>query len=90
MSAEFIVEVFRNMLSTALAMVLPMLLTAMSVGLVVSLLQAVTSIQEQTLSFVPKLFAVVLVMMFIAFWLIEMIVNFTTEIFNHIGNIAAL
>ncbi len=90
MSTEFIVEIFRNMLSTALAMVLPMLLTAMSVGLSVSLLQAVTSIQEQTLSFVPKLFAVVLVMMFVAFWLIELIVNFTTEIFNHIGNIGAI
>jgi flagellar biosynthetic protein FliQ len=82
MSAEMTVELFRAMLTTALTMVLPMLLTAMVVGLVISLLQAVTSIQEQTLSFVPKLLAVVIVIMVIAFWLIETITGFTIEMFN--------
>jgi flagellar biosynthesis protein FliQ len=88
MSAEFTVEVFRAMLTTALVMVLPMLLTAMVIGLGISLLQAVTSIQEQTLSFVPKLVGVVLVMMLIAFWLIEKILSFTTEMFNRVAGMA--
>lgn len=76
------------MLTTALSMVLPMLLTAMAVGLVISLFQAVTSIQEQTLAFVPKLVAVVLVMMLLAFWLIEKIMAFTVEMFNRMPNMS--
>jgi len=88
MSAELTVEIFRTMLSTSLMMVLPMLLTAMAVGLAISLLQAVTSIQEQTLSFVPKLVSVVGVMMVLAFWLIETIVSFTLEMFNRMPGMA--
>ena len=76
------VEVFRMMLTTALLMVAPMLLTAMAIGLVISLVQAVTSIQEQTLSFVPKLLSVAFVLMFLAYQLIEQIVDFTNEIFQ--------
>lgn len=76
------------MLTTALSMVLPMLLTAMVVGLAISLFQAVTSIQEQTLAFVPKLVAVVLVMMLLAFWLIERIMAFTLEMFNRMPNMS--
>jgi flagellar biosynthetic protein FliQ len=87
MSAEMAVEVFRVMLTTCLVMVAPMLATAMAVGLVVSLLQAVTSIQEQTLAFVPKLVAVAGVLMFSAYWLIEQIVGYTQDIFNRISNI---
>jgi flagellar biosynthetic protein FliQ len=89
MTAEFAVEVFRSMLTIALIMVMPLLATALFVGLVISLLQAVTSIQEQTLSFVPKLIAVVVVMMFIAFWLVEKILTFTIEIFNRMAGMAA-
>lgn len=88
MSAEYVVELFRTMLTTALIMVLPMLLTALVIGLIVSLLQAVTSIQEQTLSFVPKLFGTVLVIMLIAFWLIEKMVTFTVEMFNRMSTMA--
>jgi flagellar biosynthetic protein FliQ len=87
MSAEMTVELFRTMLTTAIVMVLPLLLTGMVVGLAISLLQAVTSIQEQTLSFVPKLLAVVFVMMLTAFWLIEQITAFTTEMFNRLSTI---
>jgi flagellar biosynthetic protein FliQ len=88
MSVEFAVELFRELLKTSLIMVLPMLLMAMVVGVVVSLLQAVTSIQEQTLAFVPKLIAVVLLMMFIAYWLIEVMTTFTTEIFNRLPGVS--
>lgn len=87
MSLEFTIEIFREMLTVALLMVTPMLATALSVGVTVSLLQAVTSIQEQTLSFVPKLFAVVAVMMVSAFWLAEQIIVFTTETFERISSI---
>lgn len=89
MSAEYAIEIFRTMLTTSLVMVTPMLFTAMVVGLIVSLLQAITSLQEQTLSFVPKLFAVVGVLMFLAFWLVEKILTFTIEIFNRIASMGA-
>ena len=79
------VEVFRLMLTTALILVAPMLLTAMFVGVIISLLQAVTSIQEQTLAFVPKLLAVSLVLMFAAYTLIEQIMFFAEDMFRRIG-----
>lgn len=86
MSSEMAVEVFRQMLTTSLLIVAPMLITAMLVGVVISLLQAVTSIQEQTLSFVPKLVAVSLVLMFFAYNLIEKVVQFTEDMFSRFGN----
>jgi flagellar biosynthesis protein FliQ len=87
MSAEMAVEIFRLMLTKCLVIVAPMLATAMAVGLVISLVQAVTSIQEQTLAFVPKLIAVAAVLMFSAYWLIEQMLVFTQDIFNRISNV---
>jgi len=87
MTTEMAVEVFRLMLVTALVLVAPMLLAGMIVGVVVALFQALTSIQEQTLSFVPKLIAVSFVMMFLAYNLIERISSFTEDIFQRMGGI---
>tara|TARA_B110000003_G_scaffold276100_1_gene320887 strand:+ start:1184 stop:1453 length:270 start_codon:yes stop_codon:yes gene_type:complete len=87
MSAEMAVEIFRVMLTKCLLIVTPMLATAMVVGLLISLLQAVTSIQEQTLAFVPKLVAVAAVLMYSAYWLIEQMLIFTQDIFNRMSNI---
>jgi len=87
MNADYAVELFREMLKTALVLVLPMLIVAMVVGLIVSLIQAVTSIQEQTLAFVPKLVSVVVLMMFIAYWLLQVIMSFTFEIFNRLPTV---
>ncbi|MFP4260215.1 MAG: flagellar biosynthetic protein FliQ [Opitutales bacterium] len=85
MSTEMAVEVFRLMLMTALIVVAPMLLTAMFIGVIVSLFQAVTSIQEQTLSFVPKLVGVSLVLMFFAYNLIEKVTFFAEDMFQRIA-----
>ena len=85
MTTEMAVEVFRLMLVTALTVVAPMLLTAMFVGVIVSLFQAVTSIQEQTLSFVPKLVSVSMVLMFFAYNLIEKITFFAEDMFQRIA-----
>ncbi len=84
MNVEFAVELLRELLKTSLIMVLPMLLVAMFVGIVASLLQAVTSIQEQTLAFVPKLIAVVVLMIFLSYWLVEVITRFTLEVFGRL------
>jgi flagellar biosynthetic protein FliQ len=77
MNVEAAIEVFRFTITQALMLVAPILLTAMSVGLVVSLIQAVTSLQEQTLTFVPKLLGVGAVMLISASWFVRTLMEFT-------------
>ena len=65
----------------------PVLLTAMIVGLVISLLQAVTQIQEQTLSFVPKMIATFIAIALTAGWVASSLYTFAVEVFKYISNI---
>jgi len=65
----------------------PVLLTAMIVGLVISLLQAITQIQEQTLSFVPKMVATFIVIALTAGWVASSLYTFAVEVFKYISNI---
>jgi flagellar biosynthesis protein FliQ len=78
MNAEQAVEILRALVTTSLLAVGPILGAAITVGVVVSLLQSVTSIQEQTLSFVPKLVAIALVLAFFAPWILRTLMQFTT------------
>jgi len=64
----------------------PILLVGMAVGLVISILQAVTQIQEMTLSFVPKLIAVFIALIALAPWMMEVMLKFTSDIFTNIPN----
>lgn len=65
----------------------PILLTSMIVGLIISLLQAVTQIQEQTLSFVPKMVFTFIVIALAATWIGNSLYSFAIEIFKYISNI---
>ncbi|MBC2595020.1 flagellar type III secretion system protein FliQ [Ruficoccus amylovorans] len=85
MGIEAAVELLQATFYTALVMVAPLLFTAMAVGLLISVVQAATSLQEQTLSFVPKLLAVVGVMLFTAYWTIEKILAFTQAMFDRVA-----
>lgn len=76
---EDIIQIAHRMLWTCLMLSLPTLLTALVVGVVVSLMQTVTSIQEMTLTFVPKLVAVVIVVSMAMPWLIDFIANYFEE-----------
>ena len=80
MNAEFAIELLKNMMLQALMLSAPFLITAMVVGLAVSLFQAVTSINEQTLTFVPKSLAVVGVLLLMLPWMVRSTVEFTTAI----------
>ena len=71
-----IIDVANHMLWTCLMLSLPPLLTALVVGVTVSLMQTVTSIQEMTLTFVPKLLAVVTVVSLALSWLIQFITKY--------------
>ncbi|MBI4659582.1 MAG: flagellar type III secretion system protein FliQ [Verrucomicrobia bacterium] len=77
MTPDYTVELLRKLLSHAVVVATPFLLTALLVGLLVSLFQTITSIQEQTLTFVPKALAVVALLFIILPWLIRILMDFT-------------
>ena len=77
MNPDLAIELFKLTIFKALLVVAPFLLAALVVGLVVSLIQSVTSLQEQTLVFIPKLLAVVGVFLFTAPWLVRTLTEFT-------------
>ena len=87
MDSSFALYLGRHTLETALLLVAPILLTCMTVGVVVTLLQAVTSIRDMTLTIVPKLLAVGAVILLFSSWMLQVILRFASEIFGHIQNI---
>jgi flagellar biosynthetic protein FliQ len=80
MNPEFAVELLKMLMIQAVVLAAPFLGTALVVGLVISLFQAVTSISEPTLSFVPKALAVLGVLLLLLPWMIRTIIEFTTMI----------
>lgn len=84
MNPEFAVELVKTMLFQALALAAPILLTAMVIGLGVSLFQAVTSIHEQTLSFVPKVLGIILLLILILPWMVRSSIEFATLLLERI------
>ena len=87
MSHVLVVDLARNMIMTALLIASPMLVVALAVGLVVSIIQAVTQIQEQTLSFVPKLVAVAVTFIVALPWIIQIMVKYTSELFRSLPSL---
>ncbi len=84
MSHQLVIDLSRDAILTALMVSAPLLLIAMGVGLVVSIIQSVTQIQEQTLSFVPKLVLVGGAFIVGLPWLIQILMKFTTQIIRGI------
>ncbi len=82
MSPDYCVELLKSLMMQVLIISSPLLLTGMAVGLVVSLFQAVTSIQEQTLTFVPKALAVVGMLFMILPWMVRTMIDYTIGIFD--------
>jgi flagellar biosynthesis protein FliQ len=87
MSENMLVGVIKDAISTGLLVAAPILIVSIIVGLLISIFQATTQIQEQTLTFVPKLLAVAAVGLLTGSWMLHTIVSFTERIFNLIGNI---
>lgn len=83
MSAMEITTIIRDLLLTALVLALPPVGASLLVGGVISILQAVTSIQEQTLSFAPRIIAVALVMILTLPWSLKMAMGFTSRMMFH-------
>jgi len=84
MNQETAIEMLRSLITVSLTVVTPVILAALVVGVAVSLLQAITSIQEPTLSFAPKLIAVGAVIIVAAPWMIRQLMQFTIFFINKI------
>jgi flagellar biosynthetic protein FliQ len=87
---DTIVDLLRQMLWISLLLAGPVLLTALIVGLVIGLLQAVTSIQEQTLTFVPKIVALALVLALLGGWMLRMLISYSAEMLGNLPKWGAL
>lgn len=82
MTVDAVVEIARDALFIVIKTSLPVLMVSLVVGLVVSIFQTVTSIQEQTLTFVPKIVAVFLALMLAGGWMLDNMVEFTTQLWS--------
>lgn len=82
MSTDTVVEIANNALFTIIKTAAPLLLVSMVIGLIVSIFQTVTSIQEQTLTFVPKILALFLTLMLLGHWILNNITGLMTELWS--------
>ena len=83
MTPESVIDIGREALTVTVLLAAPLLLAALATGLLIGLFQAATQIQEQTLSFIPKLLAMVVALLVTGPWLLQVITDFTTD---HIVN----
>lgn len=87
MSENTVMAVLKDAIQTGFIVAAPILIVVVIVGLLVSIFQATTQIQEQTLTFVPKLIAGAVVGLIAGPWMLHSLVNFTQRIFDLISNI---
>lgn len=88
MSIGDLVTLMREGVLEVLVITAPVLGAALIIGLIIAILQAVTSIQEQTLTFVPKLFAILAVLALLGSWMFASLRGYTINLFNMIPEVA--
>ena len=88
MNPEFAAELLKTLMFEAVTLAAPILLTGLIVGLAISLFQSVTSIQEQTLTFVPKALSVVGLLVLLMPWLLRSLIEFTTAVIQKMPQMA--
>ncbi|QAA31688.1 MULTISPECIES: flagellar biosynthesis protein FliQ [Clostridium] len=87
MSEQLVIGIIKDALTTALYLSAPFLVVSLVLGLLISIFQASTQIQEQTLTFVPKLVAVAAIGLLLGSWMLTQLMSFTERIFQLISNI---
>jgi len=87
MTPEVVVDIYRSALSLAVLMVAVIVTPSLIVGLIVSIFQAATSINEQTLSFLPRLIVSLSTMIFVGHWFFGKLIEFTRELVLNIPNL---
>lgn len=77
-----VLEIMQNAIMVAVKLAAPLLLLSMAIGILISIIQAATQIHEQTITFVPKVILIVLIMIAAGSWMLETLQGFTYEIFQ--------
>jgi flagellar biosynthetic protein FliQ len=88
MSESLVIGIVKEGIVTAIKVAAPLLGVAMIIGLIISILQATTQIQEQTLTFVPKVLAIAVVGIILGNWMLHNMMSFTERIFELIVKVA--
>lgn len=83
MSVGFINFIIQKVIMTVLYLSAPPLIASLAIGITISVFQAVTQLQDQTLTFVPKIIVVIIVLLIFGPWMLSILVDFTKEIFLH-------
>jgi flagellar biosynthetic protein FliQ len=84
MTPEFVVSFAQEAIKVTILVSLPILTLGLLVGLVISIFQAVTQIQEMTLTFVPKILIVLVALLFFSNWMLEQLMQFTLNVIHQI------
>lgn len=87
MDNSFVIDITNQAVKVTMMLAAPMLLGALFVGIAVSLFQAVTQINEQTLSFIPKILVIVMAMVLLSPWMMETMTTFTSELYINIPSV---
>ena len=87
MSEDVVMSIGSEAIKTMIYLAGPMLAAALVIGLIVSVLQAVTQINESTLTFIPKMIAVILVLVVMAPWMLEVLRNYASEVLGGAGDL---
>ena len=87
MTADLVIEIIYQALITTVKVAGPMLLAGLAVGLLVGIFQAVTSVHEMTLTFIPKILAVAVTLMIFLPWMIRTLVGFTLSIYSQLPSL---
>jgi flagellar biosynthetic protein FliQ len=82
MTEEIVIEILKEVFYTTFIILLPILGVSLIVGVFISIFQAATSIQEQTLTFVPKILATAVTLVFMLPWILDKIIAFTEKMLN--------
>ncbi|GGB30393.1 flagellar biosynthesis protein FliQ [Virgibacillus dakarensis] len=85
MNSEFVLALAEKGIYTILLVTGPLLILALAVGLLVSIFQATTQIQEQTLAFIPKIVAVLVGMVFFGPWMLTKMIEFTVDLYQNLN-----
>ncbi len=84
MSPEMVIDVGREALTVIVLLCAPVLLTALAIGVAVGMIQAATSIQEMTLTFIPKLMGMFAALLITGQWMLGLVVDYTIRLYNSI------
>ena len=84
MTPESVIGIGQHALEVTVLLAAPLLLSALAIGLLVSMFQAATQINEVTLSFIPKLMVLVVALMVAGSWMLRLIINYTRQLFESI------